>query len=74
MRHIPWITLAVAIVFFVSPPGASLIQQAFLSGEQLSNNIGQFVFLIVLGIVIALAALEWFIKYYLRRAKGATGG
>jgi hypothetical protein len=67
MRHVPWITLAATVVLFVLPFGRDLLYLAFGSGEQLSNNIAQFMLLVVAGIVLALALLEWGIKYLLRR-------
>lgn len=67
MRHVPWFTLAAAAIFFLTPLGQSMLQSAFYSGEQLANSIAQFMLMIVAGIVVALAALEWGIKYYIRR-------
>jgi hypothetical protein len=69
MRHVPWFTLAVSIVFFMTPLGQSIVQSVFYSGEALSNSIGQFLLLVVAGIVIALALLECGIKYFVRRRR-----
>ncbi len=75
MRHVPWFTLAATIVFFITPLGQSILQSAFYSGEVLSNSIGQFMLMAVAGIVVAVAALECGIKYYMRRrARLATRG
>lgn len=52
MRHVPWITLTVTVVFFLSPHGQDLLRRAFVSGEQLANSIAQFMLLVILGIVI----------------------
>jgi len=67
MRHVPWITLVATILFFASWFGQDLLRQAFVSGEALANSIAQFMLLVILGIVIALALLEWGIKFLLRR-------
>ncbi len=69
MRHIPWMTLVMGAVFFVTPLGQSIIQGAFFSGERLSNSISQFILLCVTGIIVAAAAVEWGIKAYLRRRR-----
>jgi hypothetical protein len=80
MRHVPWITFIIVAVFAVSPFGQSLYHSAFVSGEQLANNIAQFVLMIIVGIAIGLAALEWGVKFLIRkysakhRAKGAALG
>jgi hypothetical protein len=69
MRHVPWFTLAATAVFFITPLGQSILQSAFYSGEQLANSIAQFMLMVVAGIVVALALLEWGIKYYIRRRR-----
>ena len=75
MRHVPWITLIAAAVFCVSPLGQDVIYSSFFSGEQLARNLSQFLLMVIVAIVIALAALEWGLKIYLRkrRSKGAAG-
>jgi hypothetical protein len=72
MRNIPWVTLVIAALFFLSPHGQDLIYQAFFSGEQLSNSISQFLLLVIFGIAIALMAIEWGVKFYLRRRRKAA--
>jgi hypothetical protein len=69
MRHVPWITLVATALFFVIWFGQDLLRQAFLSGEQLANSIAQFMLLVVAGIVLALALLEWGVKFLLRRRR-----
>ena len=69
MRHVPWFTIVGTAAFFVSWQGRSLLHQAFVSGEQLANSLAQFLLMMVLGIVAGLAALEWAIKYYIRRRR-----
>ena len=71
MRHVPWITLAVIIVFFLIPFGRDLLYLAFVSGEQLSNSIAQFMLMVVAGIALALALLEWGVKFLLRRRRAS---
>jgi hypothetical protein len=63
MRHVPWITLVATAIIFVSWFGQDLLRQAFISGEQLANSIAQFMLLVILGIIIALALLEWGVKF-----------
>jgi hypothetical protein len=76
MHHLPWITLVIVAVFAVSPFGQSLYHSAFVSGEQLANSIAQLMLMIIVGIAIGLAALEWGVKVLIRRhrAKGAALG
>ncbi len=69
MRHVPWITLIAVAIFFASPFGQSLYNQAFVSGEALANSIAQFMLLVILGIVVALALLEWGVKFLIRRRR-----
>ncbi len=69
MRHVPWVTIVVTAIFFVSWYGQDLLHQAFVSGEGLANSLAQFLLLCVLGIVAALALLEWTIKFVLRRRR-----
>ena len=69
MRHIPWFTLAAVVAFSVSPLGQSVFRNSFVSGEKLSNDIAQFILLVVLGITIAMAVAEWAIKVWLRRRR-----
>jgi hypothetical protein len=69
MRHVPWFTLVATVVFFVVPFGRDLLYLAFVSGEQLSNHLAQFMLLVVAGIALALALLEWGVKLLLRRRR-----
>jgi hypothetical protein len=69
MRHVPWITLVVAVVAVVSPLGRDLIYSAFLSGEQLSNNIAQPLAFAALAILLLLGVLEWWMKKMLRKRR-----
>ncbi|MEX0753137.1 MAG: hypothetical protein WD073_09465 [Xanthobacteraceae bacterium] len=76
MRQLPWITIVIATIAFISPFGRDFVYLAFFSGEQLSRNIAQPFFFIGMAVLIALAVLEWGIKAYIRkrRAKGAASG
>ena len=69
MRHVPWITLIAVVIFFATPLGQSLYHQAFVSGEQLANSLAQFLLLVIVGIAIALALLEWSVKVLIRRRR-----
>ncbi len=69
MRHVPWFTLAAFAAFLASPLGQSVFRDSFVSGEKLSNDIAQFILLVVLGIAIAMSAAEWAIKVWLRRRR-----
>ena len=69
MRHVPWITLVATVLFFASWFGQDLLRQAFVSGEQLANSIAQFMLLVVLGIIVVLALLEWGVKCLIRRRR-----
>jgi hypothetical protein len=76
MRHMPWFTLAALVVVAISPLGQDVIHSSFFSGEQLARSIGQFMFVTGLAIAVALALVEWTIRYYLRkrRSKQVAGG
>ena len=75
MKQVPWLTLVAAAIFLVTPLGTDLIHSSFFSGEQLSRSLGQFVLLMFLVGIVALAAIEWGAKVYLqrRRKAGARG-
>jgi hypothetical protein len=76
MRHVPWVTLVAAALFCASPLGRELYHNAFVSGETISNDLGRFLLTVVAAIALALALIEWTIKFYLRRRRraGAAGG
>ncbi len=66
MSRMPWITLVIAAIAALNPVGLEFLRNAFWSGEQLSRNIAQPIVFIGIGILIALAALELLVKYWLR--------
>lgn len=67
----PWFTSVVAAVVALSPPGQDLLYLAFMSNEQLSNNIAQPLVGMTAAILLAAAALEWWIR---RRKYGSQSG
>ena len=71
MRRWPWFTFVVAAVVALSPPGQDLLYLAFLSNERLSNNIAQPIVFITAAILLAVAALEWWVR---RRKYGSQSG
>jgi hypothetical protein len=60
-----------AVVLAVSPLGQEVLHGAFVSGEQLSRSIAQFVLQVMIAIVTGLALIEWLVRTILarRRAK-----
>ena len=71
MRQWPWITLVATLLVAVSPLGQSVLHGAFVSGEQLSRSIAQFMLTIGLAIFVGLAFIEWLIKWFVRRRRAA---
>jgi hypothetical protein len=74
MTRWPWISLLLAVLIVISPPGREIIHDAFYSGEAISRNIAQFLITIALGIAVLIAGLEWLVRLIIsrRRARGAT--
>jgi hypothetical protein len=74
MTRWPWISLLLAVLVVISPPGREIIHDAFYSGEALSRNIAQFLVYIGLGVAVLIIALEWLVRLIIsrRRARGAT--
>jgi hypothetical protein len=70
MRNWPWFTTAPAFVFALSPPGWQLFHAAFLSSEQLTRNIWRPLYLIGVAIVLALALIEWYVRWRMHRRRG----
>jgi uncharacterized membrane protein YqjE len=62
MKRWPWITLLLAAVVILNPVGLEVINAAFFSGEQLSNNIWQPIATVAILLLLGLIALEWFIR------------
>lgn len=75
MRRWPWFTFVVAAVVALSPPGQDLLYLAFISNEQLSNNIAQPLAGMTAAILLVAAALEWWVrrrKYGSRSRRGSA--
>jgi len=53
MRLVPWFTLVAAALVAVSPLGQDVYRSSFVSGEAISNSIGQFLLLVMLAIAAA---------------------
>ena len=73
MRKWPWFTCVVAAVVALSPPGQDLLYLAFLSNERLSNNIAQPLVGMTVAILLAVAALEWWIRRRKYRSQSRRG-
>jgi formate hydrogenlyase subunit 3/multisubunit Na+/H+ antiporter MnhD subunit len=69
MRRWPWITMILTGILALSPFGCDVFYLAFLSGEQLSRNIWQSLYLIAVAIMIALIALEWSVRTFVSRRR-----
>ena len=72
MRRWPWITSVAVLLFAVSPPGQEIFHGAFVSGEQLSRSISQFVLTIVIAKAAGLALIEWLIWTFVARRRAAA--
>ena len=74
MRRWPWITMIIAAAVALSPPGHGMLYLAFLSNEQLSNNIAQPLFAMTVVSLLVVAALEWWVRRlkYGRRSRGGS--
>jgi hypothetical protein len=73
MRRWPWITLILAVLVAISPLGREVLEGAFVSGEQLSRSISQFMLAVGLAMLAGLALLEWLAKWLLTRRRAARG-
>jgi hypothetical protein len=70
MRRWPWFAIAAAVLFALSPPGQAVFHAAFLAGEQLTRNIWRPRYLTGLAAVLALALIEWYVRYRVYRRRG----
>ncbi|HLZ02295.1 MAG TPA: hypothetical protein VKR55_09100 [Bradyrhizobium sp.] len=70
----PWISLLLAVLVIVSPPGREILHDAIFSGEALSRGIAQFLVCVGLGILALIGGLEWLVRVIIsrRRARGAS--
>jgi hypothetical protein len=62
MRQWPWITIIFTAILALSPFGQNTFFLAFLSGEQLSQNIWQPLYLSAAGVMVASGVLEWSLR------------
>jgi hypothetical protein len=69
MRFWPWFTTVPAVLFALSPPGWHLFHAAFLAGEQLTRNIWGPLDLTGLAAVLALALIEWYVRWRIFRRR-----
>jgi hypothetical protein len=69
MRLVPWFTLVAAVLVAVSPIGQDVYHSSFVSGEAISNSIGQFLLTVMLAIAAVCAAVEIGVRYWLRRRR-----
>ncbi len=69
MRLVPWITLAAAAIFAISPLGRDVYHATFISAEGISNSIGQFLSLVVLAAAAGCTLIETGVRYWLRRRR-----
>ena len=74
MQRWPWITMILAAVAMLSPPGLDLIQTSFYSGELLARSLNQLLLYIAIGILVAMAALEWLVRFLWARRAAKRGG
>lgn len=68
-RSWPWITIVAAVALAVSPLGLAFLHGAFFAGEQLTRNIAQPFVWMAVAILTTVGALEWAVKYVLRRRR-----
>ena len=70
----PWISLLLAVLVIITPPGREIVHDAFFASEALSRNIAQFLVYIGLGVLALICGLEWLVRVIIsnRRARGAT--
>lgn len=65
--RVPWISAIVALALAVSPPGRGFLAAAFLSGDQLGQNIARPLVMAAGGVVLAAALAESLLRRWLRR-------
>jgi hypothetical protein len=75
----PWISFLLAAAAGLNPVGYDIIYSAYNSGEQLARSLGQFLIYCALGVLTAMALIEFGIRKLLisrqrRRAGGVANG
>ena len=82
MSRFPWITAVIGTVIALVPPGRDMIEGAFFATEALTRNIARPLVMIGIGILAAIAVVEWYVRSFLHRRRqpaannsnGAPGG
>lgn len=69
MRQLPWLTIILTAIVAFSPFGQDAFNLAFISGEQLSRNIWQPLYLSGVLAMVAFGVLEWLAKKFLQRRR-----
>lgn len=63
MKQVPWISLGIAAVAMLNPVGLDFLRSAFFSNEALSRNIARPIVLMAAAILVALIAVEWWLRW-----------
>ena len=69
MSRIPWITAVLGTLIALVPPGRGMIEGAFFSSEALTRNIARPLVMIGIGILAAVAVIEWFVRSFFHRRR-----
>jgi len=67
LTRVPWISAIVALVLVVSPPGRGFLEAAFLSDDQLGQNIARPLVMAAVVVMLAAALAESLLRWWLRR-------
>ena len=70
----PWISMLLAAILTLSPPGLEIIDAAFFSAETLSRGIWEPIALVIIAIMALVILVEWLIRTLIlnRRDRSAT--
>ncbi|MFO1132847.1 MAG: hypothetical protein U1E16_12665 [Hyphomicrobiales bacterium] len=63
---LPWISALLALALVANPVGWDFLHSAFLSGDQLGQNIARPLVLMAIGVVLVLALAEYLLRRWLR--------
>ena len=74
MSRWPWIATILAVLACLHPLADDLYRSAFLSGEQLSRSIGQFMLLVAVLVALTAGLLEWGIRVMIVRRRARKAG
>lgn len=67
LTKVPWISAVVTLVLVVSPPGRGFLEAAFLSDDQLGQNIARPLVMAAVVVMLAAALAESLLRWWLRR-------